>query len=80
MCDPATIIAVASAGMNYQNQKAQQKAQYNAQVRQNKIAKANAIQRYASEQLKIRQEAELFADKGFEASLKSRGERAKFSR
>jgi cell division protein FtsL len=57
MCvEPTTAFMIASAGsqvMNYQNQKQVQKNQYNAQIRQNEIAKNNAIQRYASEQLKI---------------------------
>ena len=55
MCDPLTAVAVASAGLQYQTAKAQQKAQFVAQKRQNEIARANAIRRYATEQLKIRQ-------------------------
>ena len=78
MCDPVTTIAVASAGLQYQQGKAQQKAVYNAQKRQNELARKNAIQRYASEQLRIRQEVQKSKDKGFQATLKSRKARAEF--
>ena len=43
MCDPLTAVAVASAGLQYQTAKAQQKAQFVAQKRQNEIARANAL-------------------------------------
>ena len=78
MCDPVTIIAVASAGLQYQQGKAQQKATYQAQVRQNEIAKKNAIQRYASEQLKINQQVKATQQKGYEANLKSKKARGDF--
>ena len=47
------------------------------QKRQNELAKKNALQRYASEQLKIRQLLNNL-QKGFEASLKARKARAEF--
>ena len=80
MCEPTTstmmymslATSIASAGIQYQQQKAQQKNAYNAQVRQNDIAKKNALQRYASEQLRIRQVAKQSADKGFQASIKTK--------
>ncbi len=78
MCDPLTLVAVASAGLQYQTAKAQQKAQYEAQKRQNEIARQNAIRRYATEQLKIRQEIKKSKVKGFEASLRSKKARARF--
>ena len=78
MCDPVTLVAVASAGLQYQTAKAQQKAQYEAQKRQNEIARQNAIRRYATEQLKIRQEIKKSKVKGFEASLRSKKARARF--
>jgi len=78
MCDPLTLVAVASAGLQYQTAKAQQKAQYEAQKRQNEIARQNAIRRYATEQLKIRQEIKKSKVKGFEASIRSKKARAKF--
>ena len=78
MCDPLTAVAVASAGLQYQTAKAQQKAQFVAQKRQNEIARANAIRRYATEQLKIRQVAQKSSQKGFEATIKARKTRAKF--
>ena len=81
MCNPTTALvatSIASAGLQYQQAKAQQKAQYNAQKRQNELARKNAIQRYASEQLRIRQEVEKSKDKGFQATLKARKARAEF--
>jgi len=82
MCvEPTTAMMIASAGsqvINFQNQKAQQKANYNAQIRQNEIAKRNAIQRYASEQLKINQQIKATQQKGYEANLKSKKARGEF--
>ena len=48
------------------------------QKRQNEIARANAIRRYASEQLKIRQVISQSAEKGFQASIKGKKARARF--
>ena len=51
MCEPTTALLIASAGSSYlqfQQAKAQQKAQYVAQKRQNELARANAIRRYAT--------------------------------
>ncbi len=82
MCvEPTTallIASVASAGIQYQQTVATQKAQQQAQQRQNDIAQRNAIQRYAAEGLKIRQLADQSAQKGLQASLKTRAEKAKF--
>ena len=81
MCEPTTALLIASAGSSYlqfQQAKAQQKAQYVAQKRQNELARANAIRRYATEQLKIRQVAQKSSQKGFEATIKARKTRAKF--
>ena len=82
MCvEPTTALLIASAGssvLQFQQAKAQQKAQYVAQKRQNEIARKNAIQRYASEQLKIRQTIKASQEKGFQASIKSKKARATF--
>ena len=78
MCDPLTAVAVASAGLQYQTAKAQQKAQFVAQKRQNEIARANAIRRYATEQLKIRQAVVRSAETGFRANIKGKKARARF--
>ena len=81
MCDPTTILiatTVASQGIQYQQAKQQQKNVYNAQKRQNQIARENAIRRYATEQLKIRQEIKKSKVKGFEASIRSKKARARF--
>ena len=73
-----TAISVASAGLQYQAGKAQQKATYAAQKRQNSIARENAIRRYATEQLKIRQELKKSARADYIATLKSRKIRSEF--
>ena len=82
MCvEPTTALMIASAGsslIQFQQAKATQKAQYVAQKRQNQLARANAIRRYATEQLKIRQVAQKSSQKGFEASIKAKKTRAKF--
>ena len=81
MCDPTialTVASVASAGLQYKMGKAQQQAQYAAQKRQNELAKKNAIQRYASAQLKIRQELEKSAQADLRGTLKARKARATY--
>ena len=78
MCDPLTAVAVASAGLQYQQGKQQQKNIEAQQRRQNEIARTNAIRRYATEQLKIRQEIAKSSQKGFEASIRSKKARARF--
>ena len=82
MCvEPTTAVMLASAGsslIQFQQAKATQKAQYEAQKRQNEIARANAIRRYANEQLKIRQVIAQSSEKGFQASIKSKKARARF--
>ena len=82
MCVPPQVALVAlSAGSSYLQFQQQKKAQKDAQaqqIRQNEIAKKNALQRYASEQLKIRQVAKQSSQKGFEATLKARKARAEF--
>ena len=78
MCDPLTAVAVASAGLQYQQGKQQQKNIEAQQKRQNDIARANAIRRYATEQLKIRQTIAKSSEKGFQANIRSKVARAKF--
>ena len=82
MCvEPTTALMIASAGsslIQFQQAKAQQKAQYVSKKRQNQLARANAIRRYATEQLKIRQVAQKSSQKGFEATIKARKTRARF--
>ena len=82
MCvEPTTALMIASAGssfVQFQQAKATQKAQYVAQKRQNELARANAIRRYATEQLKIRQTLAKSSEKGFQASIKAKRTRAKF--
>ena len=63
----------------YQQQKQAQKQQYAVQKRTNDLAKQNAIQRYASEQLKINQKLKLAQEKGYDAKLKSKRTRAEFT-
>lgn len=82
MCvEPTTAMMIGTAlssGLQYKQQKQAQKNQYNAQIRQNDIAKRNAIQRYASEQLKINQQVKATQQKGYEANLKSKKARGEF--
>ena len=60
MCVPPQVALVAlSAGssyLQYRQQKQQQKNAQARQIRQNELARKNAIQRYASEQLKRSEE------------------------
>ena len=83
MCEPTTTTmllatSIASSAIQYQQGKQQQKAQQARQQRQNALAKKNAIQRYASEALRIRQVEKQSKAKGFTASLKSDKARARF--
>ena len=82
MCiEPTTALMIASAAssaMNFQQQKQQAKYRYAAQVRQNNLAKENAIQRAAAETLKIRQVTKKQQDKGYLAALKARRARATY--
>ena len=78
MCSPEVAVMALSAGLQYKMQKQQAQNTYDRQKRQNDIAKKNAIQRYAAEQLKIRQTAKRFQEKGYEATLKGRKKRAEF--
>ena len=71
-------VQIASAGLQYKMQKQQAQNQWWQQKRQNDLAKANAIRRYASEQLRIRQVLSKAAKKDYEGTLKSRKVRAKF--
>ena len=80
MCvEPTTALVIGSAvssGIQYQTGKAQQKAEYQAQKDRNRLARENALQRYATEQLKIRQVVDQNKAKGYEASLRARKARA----
>ena len=78
MCNPQVAVMALSAGLQYSIAKQQAKNTYNQQIRQNELAKRNAIQRYAAEQLKIRQTKKQFQAKGYEATLKARKSRAEF--
>ena len=81
MCSPTialTVASVASAGLQYKQGKAQQKAQYAQQVRQNDLARKNAVARYASAQLKIRQELSKASQSDLRGTLKARKARATY--
>ncbi len=71
-------VQIASAGLQYKMQKQQAQHEWWRQKKQNELAKSNAIQRYAAEQLKIRQVAKRFADKEYEAARKAKKKRAEF--
>jgi hypothetical protein len=80
MCDPVTmaVVTVANAGLQYKQQKAQQKAEFARQQRQNEMAKKNAQMRYASAGLKIRQELEKSAQADYKGTIKARRARASY--
>jgi len=81
MCSPTialTVASVASAGIQYQAGKEQQKQAYRQQIRQNEMAKRNANIRYASAQLKIRQELNKASQKDLQGTLKARKARATY--
>ena len=81
MCSPTIALTAISAGsslIQYQQGKQQQKAEEARQKRQNALAKKNAIQRYASEALRIRQVEKKSSQKGFEATLKTRKKISEF--
>ena len=81
MCNPTIgmmAVSAASAGLQYQMGKAQQEAQYAQQKRQNELARKNAIIRYASAQLKIRQTLKQAAQKDYVGTMKGRKARAKY--
>ena len=81
MCDPVTmaVVQVASGALQYKQAKASAKANYARQKRQNELAKKNAIQRYASEQLRIRQSLKKSAEEDLKGTLKARRTRATFT-
>ena len=81
MCNPTVAmvaISAASAGLQYKMGKAQQEAAYARQNRQNELARKNAIIRYASAQLKIRQKLTQAAQKDYVGTMKARKARAKY--
>ena len=80
MCGPVTmaVVTVANAGLQYKQQKAQQKAEFARQQRQNEMAKRNANMRYASAGLKIRQELEKSAQADYKGTIKARRARASY--
>ena len=81
MCNPTVAmvaISAASAGLQYKMGKAQQEAAYLRDKRQNDLAKKNAIIRYASAQLKIRQTLKKAAHADYRGTIKARKARAKY--
>jgi len=80
MCNTTALLAinVASSALQFQAGKEKQRADYDAQMRRNAIAKKNAIQRTASATLKIRQELDKAKLKDYAGVLKSRKARATY--
>ena len=81
MCSPTialTVASVASAGLQYKAGKEQQKAQFAQQIRQNELARKNAVARYASAQLKIRQTLAKASQSDLRGTLKARKARATY--
>lgn len=81
MCNPTVALvatSAVSAGLQYQTAKQQQKNEQDRAKYQNEMAKKNALARYASAQLKIRQLVKQTKAKGLEATLKARRARSEF--
>ena len=81
MCNPTVAMVAISAGsaaLQYKIGKQQQENAYARQIRQNELAKKNAIMRYASAQLKIRQTLKQAAQKDYLETLEGRKIRSKF--
>ena len=72
-------LSAGSSFIQFQQQRKAQKDAQRAAIRQNELAKKNALQRYAAEQLKIRQVAKQSSEKGYQATLKARKARAEFT-
>ena len=81
MCNPTfamAAISAVSAGIQYKVGKAAQEEEFRRQKRQNDLAKKNAVIRYASAQLKIRQKLTQAAQKDYVGTMKARKARAKY--
>ena len=81
MCNPTVAMVAISAGsaaLQYKIGKEQQEAAYRRDIRQNELAKKNAIMRYASAQLKIRQKLAQAAKADYAGTIKARKARAKY--
>ena len=81
MCNPTVAMVAISAGsaaLQYKIGKEQQAAAYRRDIRQNELAKKNAIMRYASAQLKIRQKLSQAAKADYAGTIKARKARAKY--
>jgi uncharacterized protein HemX len=73
-----TALSIGSSALGFiQRQKAEQ-AEYERQKRQNEIARENAIKRYASEALRIRQVQQETAEKDLQGTLEARKKEAQF--
>jgi len=73
-----TALSIGSSALGFiQRQKAEQ-AEYERQKRQNEIARENAIKRYASETLRIRQVQQETAEKDLQGTLEARKKEAQF--
>lgn len=73
-----TALSIGSSALGFiQRQKAEQ-AEYDRQKRQNEIARENAIKRYASEALRIRQVQQETAEKDLQGTLEARKKEAQF--
>ena len=73
-----TALSIGSSALGFfQRQRAEQ-AEYERQKRQNEIARENAIKRYASEALRIRQVQQETAEKDLQGTLEARKKEAQF--
>lgn len=73
-----TALSIGSSALGFiQRQRAEQ-AEYERQKRQNELARENAIKRYASEALRIRQVQQETAEKDLQGTLEARKKEAQF--
>jgi len=73
-----TAISLATSAIGFVQRQRAEKAEYKRQQQQNEIARNNAIKRYASESLRIRQVQQQSAEKELEGVLQTRKKEAEF--
>ena len=73
-----TAISIASSALGFISKQRAEQREYARQKQQNELARENAIKRYASESLRIRQVQQQSAEKELEGTLQARKKEAEF--
>lgn len=73
-----TGLSIATSALGFMQQQKAQQAEYARQKQQNELARQNAIKRYASESLRIRQVQQETAEKDLQGILQARKKEAEF--